>query len=578
MPDEIRTNPAENAARRALDEMYACLREKQNFRLEAGAGAGKTYSLVKALRLVIDEKGDEILRKSQQVACITYTNIATDEIISRIDGHHAVQVSTIHSFCWSLIKSFQPFLRCKISEMDKWSEKLVEVGGIGARTIEYDLGYRQITDKIVYLSHDDVIALTVVLMEKSKFRQVLTALYPILFIDEYQDTNKEIADSIIKHFIVPNAGPLIGLFGDSWQKIYQDGSGLIEHQNLKHIGKEANFRSVKTIVDVLNKIRTDLPQEVEDPSSSGTVKVYHTNDWVGTRLSGGHWSGDLPGEIAHRCVKELRENLSAEGWDFAPDVTKILLLTHNALASILNYTHIAEAFAYKESYIKKEDPYIAFLVDIVEPVSEAYQNGLYGKMFTVIGERRECMRNIADKQIWSRDMNRLLKLRETGTIGDVIDLLDATNHPRLPDKVKKIKTDLAHANPEEIEQSLILKQINKLRGIQYTELIALAKYVNDYTPFSTKHGVKGAEYENVLIIFGRGWNQYNWNQFLEWFPDRCPADKVDNYVRNRNLFYVVCSRPKKRLVLLFTQFLSPTALSTLELWFGEANVKPYVFE
>ncbi len=44
-------SPAEMASRKALEAVYACLEAGESFRLEAGAGAGKTYSLVKALRV-----------------------------------------------------------------------------------------------------------------------------------------------------------------------------------------------------------------------------------------------------------------------------------------------------------------------------------------------------------------------------------------------------------------------------------------------------------------------------------------------------------------------------------------------
>ena len=156
--------------------------------------------------------------------------------------------------------------------------------------------------------------------------------------------------------------------------------------------------------------------------------------------------------------------------------------------------------------------------------------------------------------------------------------LQPTRRPRLPEKVQRTETELANASQEEIEESRILSQINKLRAIPYTELMSLALFVNNHTPFSTKHGVKGAEFENVLVVLGRGWNQYNWNQFLEWFPNRFPADKANSYERNRNLFYVVCSRPKKRLALLFTQELSEVALDTLRSWFGEENVNPLMID
>jgi DNA helicase-2/ATP-dependent DNA helicase PcrA len=567
-------NPAEEAAQRALESVFECIRERKSFRLEAGAGAGKTYSLVKVLRFIIDEQGAELQRRHQQVACITYTNVATDEIKSRTDGHPAVHASTIHAFCWSLIKGFQPFLRQKLSEISGWPEKLEEIGGIGQRRVDYDLGYRRARpdETNVFLGHDDVLALTVFLMEQKKFRDLLTARFPILFIDEYQDTNSDFAQSIVEHFLDSVQGPLIGLFGDSWQKIYRDGCGLIEHEILNFIGKEANFRSVKTIVDVLNRIRPDLPQKVKDPDSTGSVAVYHSNDWVGTRRSGGHWAGDLPAEDAHNYLKSVRHRLEGEGWDFSPEKTKILMLTHNILATEQNYSGLAGVFRYNDSYIKKEDPHIAFLVDTLEPVCIAYKNGRYGEMFSALGARSLTIKTLGDKRTWARDMDRLLELREAGTIGQVLDHLKAVKRPRLPDAVKRTELELSNATPEEIAESRTLTQISKLRDILYQELVSLAEFLTDHTPFSTKHGVKGAEFENVLVVLGRGWNQYNWNQFLEWSQGNIPNDKLDSYERNRNLFYVACSRPKKRLALLFTQKLSARALNTLTDCFGDGAI------
>lgn len=35
------------------------------------------------------------------------------------------------------------------------------------------------------------------------------------------------------------------------------------------------------------------------------------------------------------------------------------------------------------------------------------------------------------------------------------------------------------------------------------------------TSFATQHSVKGAEFENVLVVLGGGWNHYNWPLLLE---------------------------------------------------------------
>ena len=183
--------------------------------------------------------------------------------------------------------------------------------------------------------------------------------------------------------------------------------------------------------------------------------------------------------------------------------------------------------------------------------------------------------NVEDKRNWARDMQRLVELRKSGTIGEVIDLLKDTRMPRLPDAILRTERQLAEAEWEEIDESRTLRQLERLRPLPYSQVISLAGFINDRTPFSTNHGVKGTEFENVLVVLGRGWNLYNWNQFLEWFPDRYPYDKEESYIRNRNLFYVACSRPRTNLALLFTQELSADALNTLKRWFGNENVSAF---
>jgi DNA helicase-2/ATP-dependent DNA helicase PcrA len=195
-------------------------------------------------------------------------------------------------------------------------------------------------------------------------------------------------------------------------------------------------------------------------------------------------------------------------------------------------------------------------------------------MLAVLGSRSLVIKSQADKKERAATLDKLLELRENGTIGQVLDYLKDTKCPPLPQAVEQTETELSHASPEDIDESLRLQEISKLRHVPYREIVQLSLYLNKHTPFSTKHGVKGAEFENVLVVFGRGWNQYNWNQFLEWSGNGVPGDKVVNYERNRNLFYVACSRPKRQLALLFTQELSVSALDTLSRWFGEMAIRP----
>lgn len=570
-------SPADAAGRVALERMFFCLDEGRSFRLEAGAGAGKTYSLEKALRRLIDRRGRELLRQRQQVGCITYTNVAKDEIISRIHAHPAVRPETVHGFCWSILQDFQTTLRELVPNLPSWAERLEEAGGIGNRRVHYELGYPGVTDEQVTLRHEDVLTLMIQALALPKFRRVLTARYPVLLIDEYQDTDAAFVGALKTWFLDHGEGPLIGLFGDHWQKIYGEGCGLVEHAALEVINKNANFRSVDVIVQVLNRMRPALPQMVSDPEAPGEAHVFHTNNWPGVRRTGqggGHWTGDTSPEAARAYFQHVKAQLTDEGWDFAVEKTKILMLSHSVLAREQGYASIPPIYGqYNDPWLKKDDPHIKFLSDHLEPACAAFEAQRYGEMFECFGASMPRIRRHQDKVAWSDTMNELIALRQTGSIGDVIDFIAAQQHMRLPIAVVEREQKLAEVGAEPVEgESRRVTQLRKLRAVPYTELIALDKFIDGHTPFATKHGVKGAEFENVLVIVGRGWNKYNFAQILEWMDAGPPANKQEFFENNRNLFYVACSRPKVRLALLFTQILSVNAMEKITHLFGADNI------
>lgn len=573
-------NPAEIASRKALDEVYACLDAGHSFRLEAGAGAGKTYSLVKALRHLIERHRVTMPRRSQKVACITYTNIAKDEIVARTDRSPLILCETNHAFCWSLICGFQRQLRELIAQMPVWQERIQEAGGLGDRPVEYSLGHRSIREHRVSLHHDDVLPLTIKLMENAKFRRLMADRYPIILIDEYQDTDANWVEAIKEHFLGKTDAPLFGFFGDHWQKIYGNGCGKLEHPAVKEIGKEANFRSVRAVVDSLNRMRPELPQFVEDPSAPGEVRIFQSNNWTaGQRQTGPHWGGDLPADVGHDALERVKAALAQNGWEFSAAKTKILMLTHRVLAAEQGYSSLPSVFRFNEAFTAKEHPYIAYFVDVLEPACDAYAARKFGAMFEALGSGIPMIRNPADKAAWAKSMDALTKLRDGGTVGDIIDHLRETRRPRLPDAIEDRERELKAFDLEAGEPLPdALGEVGKLRAVSYTEIKSLRAYHSGFSPFETKHGVKGAEFENVLAVVGRGWNRYNFGEMLDLAAKPAiPAAKQDAFERNRNLFYVACSRPKKRLALLFTQELTPAALGTLANWFGEGSIEALAF-
>lgn len=197
-------------------------------------------------------------------------------------------------------------------------------------------------------------------------------------------------------------------------------------------------------------------------------------------------------------------------------------------------------------------------------------------MFRALGSNVPAIRAQADKKKWSEAMNKLIELRDAGTVGDMVDHLLAVGRPSVPDAVVRRERELREFNPEAREgMPRALKELGDLRAVSYGEIVALCRYLSGHSPFVTKHGVKGAEFENVLVVVGRGWNRYNFNEMLELVGQgaQIPANKQAAYERNRNLFYVTCSRPKRRLGVLFTQELSAAAIQTVGDWFGNDTIE-----
>ncbi|WP_036289755.1 3'-5' exonuclease [Methylosinus sp. PW1] len=173
-------------------------------------------------------------------------------------------------------------------------------------------------------------------------------------------------------------------------------------------------------------------------------------------------------------------------------------------------------------------------------------------------------------------MDKLVDLRKNATIGEVLDHLKQTKRPRLTDRVAKREDEIATlGSVETADESNSLKRHRKLRNVAYSEIVALVEFINGFTPFATQHSVKGAEFENVLVILSGGWNQYNWPKYLELRHTGIIAAKDQGgYYRARNLFYVALSRPKKRLAILATQELNANAVASAVELFGEEHVIP----
>lgn len=547
------------------EEIIETLKKGQSFRVEAGAGSGKTYSLNKVIEWIQNNKWNYYNRNKQNVICITYTNAAVEVIVQRLTKDSFIIPSTIHSFAWSSIKQYQSTLIKFIAEDESLFAEKTDSSEV--REVTYTLGHRYIENGIYYLHHNDVLNLFAKLLDNSKFRRVFSNKYPVILIDEYQDSYKPIIDRFIKYFIAENKGPQFGFFGDAWQTIYQSNNacGLIEHSNLKIIKKGSNFRCAPKIVDLLNKIRPDLPQQSAIDDFEGMVKVVTSEDYRGVRRSERNFKDDLPVEELRKRIECIKDNLKHKAAD---EDVKILMITHKVLAAQQGYEKLLDIIS--DSLRDKEDALLMFFMNMIEPIYKALNDSNMQLLFDTLGIKRYPVTKKSEKIKWQTLKKNLTTARTKKSIDVLQVVVESELIPLLP-QIEELYRKYMN-DPDYVYGNASIKEVLDL---DYSQFLSAIHFLYPESEFSTEHGVKGEEYDNVVVVVSKGWNNYQFNTYIPMMNKPISKDKEAAFIRNRNLFYVCCSRPKKRLVLFISIPVKEDFQNALEDLFGKENICTY---
>ena len=216
-----------------IDKIKDQIKVGNNFLLSGGAGSGKTNTLMQILDLIYD------MNPIVNIACITFTNVAADEIKGRAK-YDKLEVSTIHDFLWKSIKNYQNDLKISLValiEQEKTEEKTgIKYSGeidineeyLRDKEINYK-DYKKIDDGI--LSHDEVLRISNYMFKTYPLLcDILKDKYDYILIDEYQDTEKQVIEIFLEYLPKSsNKKNIIGFFGDSMQSIY--GNRISDLQN-----------------------------------------------------------------------------------------------------------------------------------------------------------------------------------------------------------------------------------------------------------------------------------------------------------------------------------------------------------
>lgn len=532
----------------ADEKILECLKARKSFLIDAGAGSGKTSSLIRALDFIRGPDRRSILDVGQKVACITFTNVAKNEIIERTEHDPLFVVSTIHDFLWASIKPFQKELKPALLTFNeglpansrrKQNQSELEAALKTVPAIIYsDRGANFLEGRIF---HDDLLGVAYIMFrDHPLLSKVVAARFPFIFVDEYQDTDPLVVKTLLEHLLKTEQPPLIGFFGDKMQSIYQGGVGELSTEQqalLIQIKKEENYRCSKAVIKLLNKIRTDIQQQPAGanlPGAAGYISL------VGV---------DPDADLSALAAQKARD---AFGWNIEGEL-KVLFLTHRLIARKAGYAGLWAAYNSRGGFIQDrfqsgEDPIASFFVNKVEPFILAWRKGKVGRAISFLKERPSPIAGAAEKARVKANLDELLSLIDTGgTIEAVLKHLHKAQLVTLLDDLEDaIRGSVAPADPDSHEAAH-QAFMALLLAVPYIEVSRYRAVLENSMPFSTKHGVKGDEFQNVIVVLddaGANWNQYSFGKMLAGTDTSQGREK-----RTRNLFYVCCSRAKDKLIV-----------------------------
>lgn len=548
----------------SLESVKTCINTGKSFILEAGAGSGKTWTLIECIKYILETNSVNLEKANQQIACITYTNVAKDEIIERTDHNPLVLVLTIHEFLWFVMKNYQKELKTEILEYNEVDKKKhvedLELK-IEDKTIEYSQYGRKFEKGKI--THEDVLHFSSVLFNKfSKISTIVANKFPFLFLDEYQDTELRTIELFIDKLLAENKAKFVmGFFGDSMQTIYNNRVGKIPQKYidtgvLTLITKNENYRCSKRVIELLGKIRPHLLQTPSGKNLDGEISFIHCNNNIAN--------------TEQNYSKTLDYLRHKKGWEIEIS-SKILLLTHRGIASKLGYENLLAVYDSldfgRDRLFNKEELFSNFILTKIESLVRFYSEKNYRDFIKQLGIDGFKMNSHDDKKVIQSTMNSLIELRKDKPVGEVLKYVFENNLVTKPIRIDEFEIEIAKAELDE-EDAKKKRFYDALMKIQYSEFILVNNYIENFTPYATKHGVKGAEYENVLVVIDdNSWNQYKFNDVFA--NNRANQGRYD---RTLNLLYVCCSRAENNLTILSLSSIDIKAMQTISHWFGEKNV------
>lgn len=568
----------------------------KSFFLYAGAGSGKTHSLVMAVKNLKDREWQRLTFEGRQIAIITYTNAACEEIARRLEYDPLVVVSTIHAFSWRMIQGFnddiRDWLRVKLTaDIEELNDKLGRAKGTNktylANEASRDSKSRRLNslDEITTftysptgdnrgrqaLNHSEVIQMAAAFISRPPLLHVMTDLHPVLLIDESQDTYGPLMDAFLQaQALVPERFSL-GLLGDMMQRIYNDGKVRLEEAIPKDWAvpeKRINRRCPTRVVELINVIRksADTHQQTPKPGAvAGTVRMFCTQQTPRQGFG-------LEDDVAQR----MAEITGDDQWAVGRSGRKTLILEHKMAGRRMGFegvfTPLYQIEHLKTGLLDGTLPILKLFFERVMPILQAAKTSDFSLMEAV-----RLHSPLLDPKSMKVTPDQLALLETVGgatralcelfdekdpLISDVAHVLFQTGLLDLPDRlVAALLLGSTTDDPPDTSDrdALETHAYQVLIGRPFSEMQAFAGYTEGLSPFDTHQGVKGLEFPRVMVVLNdeeAGGFLFSYEKLLGVKPasdsdiKNQREGKDDSLARTRRLLYVTCSRAEESLAIV----------------------------
>lgn len=589
------------------EQLEAVLSNDNEIMLVAGAGTGKTNTIVKKIIYLIKEQ--RVI--PYNILAVTFTNKAVREIRERVNNslctnHSGVVVNTFHQLAKSILDkddNYQllGYKSLKILEdegREKILDKIIKYNDMYNRvnefnkTIkallidfnakknnryiessnkEYEELFKELYHAYVlevfangYIELDDLVNLVIVLLERyPEIRKEVSAAFDYIFVDEYQDVNKE-QYKLIK--LLKNKNKVL-IVGDEDQAIYGwRGSNSkyfrdfqLEYPHCRVIKLERNYRSTQQILNLADGFIKQNKNRIDKTLKSDKIGVMPDIQEIGSKENQIEFLFDQIQKLGSN-KNDIAILIRNRDFDYLSDL-KLKFVKND-----IGYTMVGEFPLLKRKIIKDLMAILKFLITDTDNISlsriiKNMKLGLGEQFYNKI-EEISVEENIKSYyHIMKNHENYVDLKRYSSKIKSFIEKFKDYN-------MEKSFVIIIEKVVEEFFDEVILSEYHYLQEFireanRYYEkngYMTLSEYLDyiqyfkdtgkaDKVQIMTMHASKGLEYKNVFVV-----------NLHEKYPmlNKANYEKLDKndlagiqvIEEERRLLYVAMTRAKERLFVL----------------------------